>query len=933
MSAALAVAALFVLAYGLVALLAIRRPLLARLAGREAVRRPGQSLLVVGGLMIGAAAITAALVSAHSSTESAALNAFRTWGMTDLTVTAGNRYFSPEVASLLVSDPRLEGYVDGVQGGIELVGSASDLDRRLGEPGVRIISFDPSSQRPFGHFVLTDGSRTLGDDLGPDEVLLSRQLARELDAREGDRLQVSVESLAPGEPIVLRVAGVARSEGPGAYGLRPSVFAPLPTVRKIAGIEAINVVRISAVGGLTEGLDSSKSALPRVKAAVSAIPASEPLEVREVKAFEVRLAEESSEFLVAMLLGMSALIVAAGTALVVNLAMMLSEERRPQLAVLRALGLRRRGIVTLSVVEGAIYSLVAAVVGTGVGLAAGRFMAGRYAEAWAEFAGSEQDLEFVFTVEPVTLAVAFASGALLTLVTVFLAAHRTSRMSIPAAIRNRPEPASRDEQRLWPAAALLIALTLAGAAGVVQTYEPARLAGGIALVAVAAALTNRRLPGRIHATLTGAALAGWAYYMVLDVDPTDPNKFFAVFTASVLASVFGFSILAAGNLRLLESVLGLLGGRARATLRPPLAYLTRRTLRTGLTTGMFAVVLAILTLFAVFISLTLPNYERDSAGYDIRVTSTGTEVLDLPASVASDVVREASVPTLGYVGPLRAIWVSSEAIFIPLFELSEELLGDPPLRLSQRWEGFETEEEVWETMKRDPSWVIANFAGPGQEITLQGAQGPVSLRVAAAPQSSIFRGIVGTKKSFEPFSAAARGSTLLVDTAPGADPGKVAHDIERSLFFIGVNATPTRDILESDYRSNRTFFSMVEILMRMGLVIGVLALGILGLRIVVERRHVIGVLRALGYRKRAVMAGLMAEAGLTTTIGAAVGFVAGIIMGYLFLRQFFPDSRFGVDSSIATALLLVYVAVVLVTLGPAWRASRLPPAEAVRYTD
>jgi putative ABC transport system permease protein len=122
--------------------------------------------------------------------------------------------------------------------------------------------------------------------------------------------------------------------------------------------------------------------------------------------------------------------------------------------------------------------------------------------------------------------------------------------------------------------------------------------------------------------------------------------------------------------------------------------------------------------------------------------------------------------------------------------------------------------------------------------------------------------------------------------------------------------------------------------MRMGLVVGVLSLGIVALRIVVERRHVIGVLRALGYKKFHVLSGLMAEAAVTATIGAVVGITVGVIMGYVFYRQQDSQPGFGIDfASIGGVLALIYVAVLLVTLGPAWRASRLPPAEAVRYTE
>ncbi len=49
----LSLAGLFVLAYGAVAIFALRHRVLGRLALREAVRRKGQSLLVVAGLMGG----------------------------------------------------------------------------------------------------------------------------------------------------------------------------------------------------------------------------------------------------------------------------------------------------------------------------------------------------------------------------------------------------------------------------------------------------------------------------------------------------------------------------------------------------------------------------------------------------------------------------------------------------------------------------------------------------------------------------------------------------------------------------------------------------------------------------------------------------------------------------------------------------------------
>src|SRR5207247_7152316 len=119
-----------------------------------------------------------------------------------------------------------------------------------------------------------------------------------------------------------------------------------------------------------------------------------------------------------------------------------------------------------------------------------------------------------------------------------------------------------------------------------------------------------------------------------------------------LTSVFGLTILASANLRVAETIVGLLGkafAGLRAVLRPPLAYLSRRPMRTGLTTGVFAVIVAMLSLFAVFFVIFRSDYERFGSGYDVRIINTGGQNIELPASVKGQVARSVALPTLGYV--------------------------------------------------------------------------------------------------------------------------------------------------------------------------------------------------------------------------------------------------------------------------------------------
>ncbi|MGH2725651.1 MAG: ABC transporter permease, partial [Actinomycetota bacterium] len=664
------------------------------------------------------------------------------------------------------------------------------------------------------------------------------------------------------------------------------------------------------------------------------------------------------------------LIMAAGAALVVNLISMLAEERRAQLGILRALGLTRRRLVLLSVIEGAVYSLAAAAIGVVAGIPVGRVISSRFAHAFSEFGGGDFDFRFTFSLKGSTVAVAFALGSILTLGVVFFTSRRTSRMSIPAAIRNLPEPA-KEHGRGIVRRILIGAAAVLGLIGVATAKDFGRLAAGIALIAAVAALTRRIMPQRLHGTLAGVALAAWSLWSVYSVNPnSDSDTFFPIFVVSLLASVLGLTIIAVANLRIAEWFFGLLGrafAGLRAMLRPPLAYMARRGLRTGLTTGVFAIVLSMLTMFAVFAFIFRPDYAEAARGYDVRLLATGSTSITLPADVADETTRHTQISTFGYVGPFRSpdSFGGGERAFVPIYELTPELETRPPLMLDDKLKGL-SEEEAWRaaggdaaaiakvksgldcpadpatgdkpakgaTPVRASAFVINNFGSTGQCVQMQGAAGTVVFRIVGIQTFNILDGMFVSKAVLSEFKGLPRGTSALLDLKPGVDARAAALKIESELFEQGLDATTTKALLDQSYRANRAFFSVIDLLMRMGLVVGVLALGIVALRAIIERRHVIGVLRAIGYRRWQVMSGLMTEAATTTFVGVIVGMAVGLMMGYIFYRQSDTKVPFGVDwPSILGAIGAVFIAVVIVTLGPAWRASRLPPAEAVRYTE
>jgi putative ABC transport system permease protein len=925
-----ALIATFAGVYGTLALMASRRPLLARLAFREARRGGLQTALVVAGLALSGMGITAALVGADSAEASATQRAYQSMGEIDLTVTANGAFFDASIADRLAADRSLATPIDGVQGGVDLVGGVADLNQRASETGVRIYGFDASRQRPFGAFQLVESGQTYGDDLRPTGVLLSRGLAAALHAQPGDRLRIN----AGPSPAEVVVAGVVKVAGPGAFGLGRSIFAPLDSIPVLtAGGRQINVVRLSTPGDELAGIAAGRRALPAVREAVArlGIPG---LEVREAKAVEVRQAERSTQWDRANLVGISLLVVAAAATVVVHLTLMLADERRRRLGTLRALGLSRSSLVLLSVFESAIYSLAGAVVGVLPGVALGHYLGQRIVETDAAIFGFESGYQL--TVRPGTVVVAVSLAAVLTVVTMAVAALRTARLAISAAIRDLPEPASTGGRR----PRLLMAGLLAGA-GVALALAGGgvgRVLGGILVITAATWAGRGRIEDRARYTLAGTLILAWALAVqaTTSVSSSDANAVDAVWFGGIVVAVFGLSLLVAANLAIADRLLALASPRLAATLRTPLAYMTRRPLRTGLTTGAFGLVLAVITCFAVIIGSHQPDYGRDSAGFDVIVRSPLPSIT-LPPALQSQVARSEVIPTRLYLGRFLAAntvgFTGGDSTYMPLYTLSEAQLADPPIHLSNRSQRYPDDASVWRAMRDDPSLVVAGAIDVGDTITMWTPAGPAHFTVVATPPFVFFNSLIGSPRSFTGFDLAVSGSTMLVAARPGVDRQALARVIESDLFDDGVTAHTFKSELDFESAGIVAYLTALDVLMRLGLAIGLLTLGIAGLRAVVERRKSIGVVRALGFSQLQVVGGLVTEAILTAAIGSVVGVSAGLLLGYL-LRATLSYGNFKVDGgALMSALLLVLVLTLAVTIGPAMRASRLPAADALRLTD
>jgi len=103
---------------------------------------------------------------------------------------------------------------------------------------------------------------------------------------------------------------------------------------------------------------------------------------------------------------------------------------------------------------------------------------------------------------------------------------------------------------------------------------------------------------------------------------------------------------------------------------------------------------------------------------------------------------------------------------------------------------------------------------------------------------------------------------------------------------------------------------------------------------VMERTREIGVLRALGWRRRRVLSMILKESLLISLLGAFTGILIGFSLTKLL--ALIPSISNLMDASFTPTLLVqaIVIALVLGALGgiyPAWRATKLQPIEALRY--
>jgi len=267
--------------------------------------------------------------------------------------------------------------------------------------------------------------------------------------------------------------------------------------------------------------------------------------------------------------------------------------------------------------------------------------------------------------------------------------------------------------------------------------------------------------------------------------------------------------------------------------------------------------------------------------------------------------------------------------------------------LFARARGYDSDRQVWDAVRDQPGYAVLQYVG---NLGLPASQGfaPFSVEVPQtgdphAPYRQVT--VIGLMPSN------AYWATLLFSQKTEASIGATPYDRFSFYYFRlqnGVSLAQAASALNNALQLNRRGISLNSLAqdtldaytasltlflasyLAMGLLFGAFSVGVITSRAVVERRQQIGMLRALGFSRGLVQRSFLLEASFVITLSLLAGSLLAWWLAYQITSlaaQAFPFPL----GTIVLLLLGSYLVALPCTVLPARRASRIPPAEALRY--
>lgn len=694
---------------GVVAMLALSNAIFFKIGVRNIPRRRTQMFLIVFALMLSTTLLSSVLATGDVITSAVQGVAIYNLGNVDETIEGGHGAlgFFPdgiyyEISNKARQDPDIAAVSAAL---VERDLLVADWSSRQVRSKVTALGIIPGSEQGFGGMQNDNGKGHLKiADLTRRDIYLNHTAAQLLNAHTGDLIYLySKRWQARRYPVYVR--GIVANGG--LVGETPSILSSVQTFQNIEDRnDDITEIFISNRGG---GGVNGVSLSDRVTESLSQWLTGD-VHVNQVKAQGVVNSQKAEDLFSRVFALFCLFALAIGLLLIFLIFVLLAAERRAEMGMARAIGVRRRQLVLMFLFEGTVYDLLASFVGLALGVGVGALLVSYLGPILARF-----DFPLKLTFQPHSLLIAYCLGVIFTFCSVVVSSWLVSRMTVVAAMRDLPEPGRYSlslgeiglrllellgqgskslahrkfrrtkrillEQIPDMLVGLIRTLTLLGFLPLLAGYQLMQVglqnaqivpfSLGFSLIVIGAGLLikaamdfilfllkrpNTRLTTGVFAGLAGLALTA---YWALPFDvlarlglPRFTGGIEVFFVAGAMMVLGAAWALLANAELIVKPLVALCSGLPglHVMARMASAYPLHRRFRTGLSVVMFSLVVFAMTVMAVITNAMQNTYvdiNTQTGGYDIQAVAYFKQIPDIRSSLASHGINPGSFSAIG----------------------------------------------------------------------------------------------------------------------------------------------------------------------------------------------------------------------------------------------------------------------------------------------
>ena len=844
------------------------------LAWRHARRRPTQSLFFIIGVGLGVAMIIAIDLATGAANRAFRLSTEAVTGKSTHQIVGGPSGLDEDIYVTLrqqlgyrLSAPIVEGYV-----------VAEELDMQP----MRLLGVDSFAEPPFRNY-FNDNNPGFADTNGftafmvqTNTVLLGAVLADQYHLNVNDLIHIQVGGHRQALQIVSVLKSDEKSEQRALDGL---LITDIGTAQEVLGkVGTLDRIDLIVPGGTQETATLKRIAAILPPGARIENPTTSTVE-EMAAAFRLNLTALS---LLALLVGMF---------LIYNTVVFSVVQQRSVLGSLRALGLTRREIFSIILVEAGLLGTIGTLLGLGLGYLLGY-------GAVQMVTTSINDLFFVVTVRRIDFP-------LLTIL-------KGTVIGIAAA---------------------LIAAAL-------PAYEAAN-------VPPTSALQRSNIEERARTALNWVSAIGVGI-LLLGTAILVPEWHLIITFIGIFAIIIGISlltpILTLGLMRILSRLIESIGHFFSPLIQLAIRDITRSLSRTSVAIAALMVAVSVIIGVGLMISsfrLTVERWLTDLLQADIFISAPSLISDQTTSPLAPSVVEKLTTfPGVAQIATNRIVEVSAGDLgVIQLAAVNLDIAG---------------EKRHYKAAVGDPAttWTALGAGGlvinepmsnrfkigVGDEITLltdQGAQRfPI---VAVAYDFDVQSGALIDDTVYRTYWNDTNLSAAALFVEPDVDVDAKINELRAA--FAGeaeLMIRSSRSLREHSLAIFDRSFSITVALQMLAILVAFIGILSALMSLQLERRREIGTLRAVGMTRRQLWKLTLIETGLMgTTAGIAAlptGFILALILIYIInLRSFGWTLQLHLQPIyFLQALIVALVAALLAGVYPAWRVGGMQPAEALR---